>query len=225
MRFLHARDQVRSEAAFGTVWVIVVAIMSPAVVILQVFISPLFRLWTQGQIQFDPTLFAILSLTVLIYAVTQPAMAVVMGNNLMMPQLLLSGLAAIVVIGGILVLVPSIGIAAAGVALLCGEIVSSIGYTIFAKKWLAKHSLIWPTKSFVIAITSVVIAAISMACLTLFPEVKWIIFVVTQLLLAWNFWRYWLVLPSIVTHKVLHFAGRLPGMKKVFQSERLESIK
>jgi O-antigen/teichoic acid export membrane protein len=225
MRFLHGRDQVRSEAAFGTVWVVVVALMSPAVVILQIFISPLFNLWTQGQIQFDPTLFAILSLTVLIYAVTQPAMAVVMGNNLMKPQLLLSGFAAIVVIGGILVLVPSIGIAAAGVALLCGEIVSSIGYTIVAKKWLAKNSLVWPTKSFLIAITSVVIAAVSMGSLILIPEAKWIIFAVTLLLFAWNFWRYWLVLPSVVTHKILHFAGRLPGMKKVFQSERLESIK
>ena len=225
MRFLHARDQVRSEAAFGTVWVIVVAIMSPAVVILQVFISPIFRLWTQGQIVFDPMLFAVLSLTVLIYAVTQPAMAVVMGNNLMRPQLLLSGLAAIVVIGGILVLVPTIGIAAAGVSLLFGEIVSSIGYTINAKKWLVKNSLIWPTKSFVIAITSVVIAAVSMACMIMFPQAKWIVFAVTQLLFAWNFWRYWLVLPTVVTHRVLHFAGRLPGMKKVFQSERLESIK
>jgi O-antigen/teichoic acid export membrane protein len=225
MRFLHSRDQVRSEAAFGTVWVVVVALMAPAVVILQVFISPLFNLWTQGRIVFEPALFSILSLTVLIYAVTQPAMAVVMGNNLTRQQLLLSGLAAIVVIGGILVLVPSMGIQAAGVALLIAEIVSSIGYTIFAKKWLAKNSLTWPMKSFAIAITSVLIAAISMACMIVFPEAKWIIFAVTQLFFAWNFWRYWLVLPSVFTRKVLHIASRFPGMKRVFQLEQFESIK
>lgn len=220
MRFLHARDQMRSEAAFGTVWVVVVALMSPAVVILQTFVAPLFTLWTQGQIPFDPTLFAILSLTVLVYAVAQPAMAVVMGNNLMKPQLLLSVVSAILVIGGIIVLVPVMGILGAGVALLIAEIISSIGYTLFARFWMKKTSLVWPTKSFLIAAMSVVIAAVSMGSMIAFPELKWLIFALTLVLFAWNFWRYWLVLPTVVTHRVLHFASRVPVLKNVIQSER-----
>ena len=82
MRFLHDRDQPRSEAAFATIWVVVVALMAPAVVILQTFVEPLYVVWTQGKIPFNPLLFSILSLGVLVYAVVQPAMAIVIGNNL-----------------------------------------------------------------------------------------------------------------------------------------------
>jgi O-antigen/teichoic acid export membrane protein len=77
MRFLHARDQLHTEAAFGTVWIVLVALMAPAVVILQAVIEPLFSIWTQGQIPFDPVLFALMSLSVLVYAVVQPAMATI----------------------------------------------------------------------------------------------------------------------------------------------------
>jgi O-antigen/teichoic acid export membrane protein len=225
MRFLHARDQERSEAAFGTVWIVVVALMAPAVVILQVFIEPLFTLWTQGQIAFDPILFALLSITILIYAVTQPAMAVVMGNNLMRPQLFLSLAAAVVVIGGIVVLVPWLGILGAGVALLAAEVVASIGYTINAKDWLARHSLIWPSPSFMIGVISVLIAAVSMGSMIIFPHAKWLIFCVTQILFIWNLWRFWQVLPELVSHRVIIMLGNLPGIKKLFRSEQIESIK
>ena len=43
MRFLHDRDQPRSEAAFSTIWVVVVAQMAPGVVILQTRDGTLFR--------------------------------------------------------------------------------------------------------------------------------------------------------------------------------------
>jgi O-antigen/teichoic acid export membrane protein len=215
MRFLHQRDQVRSEAAFGTVWIVVVALMAPAVVILQAFIAPLFDLWTNSQIEFDPGLFAILSLSVLVYAVVQPAMAVVLGNNLMKPQLLLSIAAAIIVIGGIMVMVPWIGILGAGIALLAAEIAASIGYTIVAQKWLAQNSLTWPKKSFWIAATSVGIAGVTMGSMTLIPAAKWLIFACSMILLGWNFWRYWKVLPDIVTQRAVHIIRNLPGIKKI----------
>jgi len=218
MRFLHERDQTRIEAAFGTVWVVVVALMAPAVVVLQVFIAPLFSLWTQDQIEFNPTLFAILSLTVLVYAVAQPAMAVVMGNNLMKPQLLFSVLAAIIVIGGIVILVPWIGISGAGIALLIGELVASIGYTVYAKKWMHDKSLLWPARSFAIAATSVLIAAVSMGSMILFPPVKWLIFAVTLILFAWTLRQYWFALPIMVTSRLIHYASGFPAFKKIFQS-------
>jgi len=218
MRFLHNRDQPRIEAAFGTVWVVLIVLMGPAVVTLQVFVAPLFSLWTQGQIEFNPTLFAILSLTVLVYALAQPAMAVVMGNNLMKPQLLLSVLAAVVVIAGILALVPLIGISGAGVALLGAEIIASLGYVFFARKWMHRESLVWPTRSFAIAATSVVIVALSMSGMILFPDAKWLIFAMTVLLFGWTIRQYWLVLPKLVTDRVLNFASSFPPIRKFFQS-------
>ena len=62
IRFLHERDQIRSEAAFGTIWIVVIALMAPGVIILQAFVEPFYLLWTRGKIPFDPSLFAILSL-------------------------------------------------------------------------------------------------------------------------------------------------------------------
>ncbi len=218
MRFLHSRDQARVEAAFGTVWVVVIALMAPAVVTLQVIVAPLFSLWTRGQIEFDPTLFAIMSLAVLVYALAQPAMAVVMGNNLMKPQLLLSIAAAIIAIGGIVVLVPLIGISGAGVALLAAEIVASIGYVFFARKWLHREGLLWPQKSFSIAAVSIIISAVSLGSMIVFPDAKWLILAITLFLFALTVRQYWLLLPALVTTRVVSLASSFPPIRKFFQS-------
>ncbi|QNP51199.1 hypothetical protein H9L05_14015 [Hymenobacter qilianensis] len=118
MRFLQQRDQARCESVFGAVWIIVVALMAPAVVVLQAVIEPVYLVWTRGHIAFNPWLFALLSLSVLVFAVVQPATTIVVGNNLLKPQLLLSTLAALSVVGGIYLFVPRIGIVGAGIALL-----------------------------------------------------------------------------------------------------------
>ncbi len=216
MRYLHARDQVHTEAAFGTVWIVVVALMAPAVVVLQAFIEPLFSLWTQGLIEFDPILFALLSLSVLVYAVVQPAMAVVLGNNLIRQQLVLSVLAAITVIGGIIVLVPVAGILGAGVALLVGELVASTGYKIAATQWLKQNSLIWPKRMFQTALSSVAIAGVSMFGMILFPAMKWLILGATLLLFLLNLWRFWSALPAVLTQRLMGILSRLPLLKNFF---------
>lgn len=213
MRFLHQRDQIRTEVAFGTVWIVIIALMSPGVVILQTIIEPLYTLWTRGKIPFDPSLFAILSLSVLVYAVTQPAIAVVIGNNMLKPQLALSCVAGIIVGGGIFVLVPIVGIVGAGISLLVAEIIVSVGYLTIARKWLNNNSLLWPKQAFGIAVFSVCIAAVSMASLILFPEVKWLIITIAILLFAWNLRRYWYVLPDLATSRAREFITKLPGIK------------
>ena len=159
MRFLHDRDQPRSEAAFATIWIVVVALMAPAVVILQTFVEPLYVVWTQGKIPFNPLLFSILSLGVLVYAVVQPAMAIVVGNNLTKTQLMLTGIAGAVLLGVLFLLVPFIGILGAAIALLVAELVAGIGYQIYAERWLNENDLIWPRRPFYLAITSVCISA------------------------------------------------------------------
>jgi len=216
MRFLHQRDQNRTEVAFGTVWLVVIALMSPGVVILQTIIEPLYTLWTRGKIPFDPSLFAILSLSVLVYAVTQPAIAVVIGNNMLKPQLGLSCLAGIIVGGGIFVLVPVVGILGAGISLLVAEIIVSVGYLIIAQQWLNNNSLLWPKRAFGIAVFSVCIAAVSMAGLVMFPQVKWLILTIAILLFAWNLRRYWHVLPDLATSRAREFIVKLPGIRLFF---------
>ena len=215
MRFLHERDQARSEAAFGMVWILVVSVMAPAIVLLQACIEPLYLLWTRGRLVFDPVLFALLSIGVLVHALAQPAISIVRGNNLLRPQLLLSALAAVVVVGGLYVLVPRTGILGAGIALLAAELVATAGYRLVAQRWLHQHHLAWPRQAASVAAASIWIAAAGMAAMLWLPQLKWLALPSTLLLLGWNSWRYWQALPAFATDQARKFAIRLPGLKRL----------
>ena len=199
MRFLHQRDQHRSEAAFSTVWLLLISLMAPGVVILQAIVEPFYNIWTRGQVAFNPLLFSALSASVLIYAIAQPAMAVVKGNNLLKEQVILSAIAALIVIGGIFFLVPIIGIVGSGIALFTAELAATIGYKIVAQNWLYDNGLKWPSKLFNIATISILIAIISMAILILFPQIKWYILLLSSLLFIINIWWYWQIMSSFAT--------------------------
>ena len=216
IRFLHDRDQPRSEAAFSTVWVVVVAFMAPGVVILQTFIEPFYIFWTQGKITFDPVLFAILSLGVLVYAVVQPAMAVVVGNNLTKTQLALACVSALFAFGILIISVPLIGILGAGIALLIAELVAAVGYKIYAQRWLEENELHWPQQAFTLASVSVLIAAFSLAGIILKPEYKWLILGVSLMFFSWNLWRYWRVLPSVAIESARNIIVKISGVRRFF---------
>lgn len=218
MRFLNQRDQPRSEAAFATVWIMLVGLMAPAVVVLQAFAGPLFEIWTRGKIPFDPALFAVLSLGVLVYALAQPPMAVVSGNNLLRPQIVISMLAAAITVGGMFLLVPRIGILGAGVALLAAELASTFAVRIVTRVWLRDNGMTWPGKQYGIASASVWIAAFGMGSIVAFPAAKWILLPVCIGLLSWNLWRYWQALPEIATQKARLLLAVLPGVRRLFVS-------
>jgi O-antigen/teichoic acid export membrane protein len=215
MRFLHDRDQPRSEAAFSTIWIVVVALMAPGVVILQLVMEPFFVFWTHGKITFDPVLFATLSVGVLVYAVIQPAMAVVIGNNLTKLQLWLSGISAATVFVVLILSVPIIGNLGAAISLLLAEIAAAIGYKIHAKRWLRQNQLAWPSRPFILAVTSVVMAALTLMLIIWFAEFKWFILAMSMLLFAWNIWRYWQVLPSVALESAKNIVRKIPGIRRL----------
>lgn len=214
MRFLHQRDQARSETAFGTIWIIIIALMAPGVVILQTFIAPFFELWTKGKVVFDPVLFALLSTGVLLYAAAQPAIAIVMGNNLLKVQLKLSALAATVVIGVMLALVPALGIVGAGIALLLAELMVTIGYKMTAKKWLAENGLCWPRQSAKRVYVAIVLASVSLAMLIAFPAAQYYTFAGSMCLLCLNLAKYWQTLPVFTRNRTKELLRSVPLMKK-----------
>jgi O-antigen/teichoic acid export membrane protein len=209
MRFLHDKDQARCEIAFGTIWMITVSLLAPAFVCLQLFIEPLFVTWTRGNIPFNPWLFAILSLCVLIYAITQPAITVVKGNNLVRQQLMISGITGVLAILGIILLVPKFGILGAGIALLISEITANIAFLYVAKGWLHDNNLSWPVKPYAIAVISVCIAMVAMAALILFQEAKWMILFISSMLFLWNCGKYWQVLPLIAVERIKNMLGAI----------------
>ena len=223
MRFLHARDQSRTESAFATIWILVIAVMAPGVVILQAVIEPLYVLWTQNKVSFDPLLFALLSFGVLVYAVVQPAMAVVIGNNLTRTQLALTALAAIIIFAFLILLVPILGIVGAGVALLLAEICAAVGYKMYAKRWLKQNGLQWPSRAFHIAVASLVIAAVSLGGLIIAPQFTWILLPVSMFFFAWNVMRYWKILPQIAKQNAKNIVKRIPVVSTIL-TQILEQI-
>ena len=144
-------------------------VLVPAVLVVQYAAPVLFPLWTQGKIAFDPMLFALLSTSVLIFALAQPAIAVVNGNNLLREQVMISVVATLVTVGGIYLLVPVNGVRGAALALLAGEALSLIFYVRNAKKWLAGVSMRWPMAAFVNASLSLAVASAGMAAIIIFP--------------------------------------------------------
>ena len=215
MRFLHTRDQPRTESAFATIWILVIAVMAPGVVILQALIEPLYILWTQNKVSFDPLLFALLSFGVLVFAVVQPAMAVVIGNNLTKTQLALTALAAIIVFAVLIISVPIWGIVGAGAALLLAEISAAAGYKMYAKRWLKKNGLQWPSRPFHIAIAALVITAVSLGSLIIAPQFRWILLPVSMFLFAWNVLRYWKILPQIAKQNAKNIVKRIPVISTI----------
>ncbi len=213
MRFLHNRDQARSSASFAMVWIVVVGIIAPALMIIQLFIEPLFEIWTRGKIEISPLLFGSLSITVLIFAWAQPAFTVLRGNNMLKPQLYISIVTAAITIAGIFLIVPKNGIIGAGIALLVAEIFAAVVVTIIAAKWMVRNGLQWPRGLSGRSLSSVVVSSIAIFLVTYFPEFKWAIVFIACMLLAWNLLRFWSLLPGFAKEQAKRFAAKLPGCK------------
>jgi O-antigen/teichoic acid export membrane protein len=201
IRYLHAKEQEKFEASLGTVWIIIVCVLCPSIIVLQVFVEPLFIVWTRNKIVFDSVLFALLSMGVIIYGLAQPAIAVVIGNNLLKPQILISILTALIVIVGMFLLIPIMNIVGVGTALLLAEIVSLFYYKNIAKNWLDKHGLKWPVNQFNLAVLQAIIVAISMFLLINYFDYKYLILFLSLIIQLYLISVFWSKIPQIVTVK------------------------
>ncbi|TKK68212.1 hypothetical protein FC093_11285 [Ilyomonas limi] len=215
MRFLNQKAQQKTEAAFGTVWLVLVGGLAPAVVLLQAIAPPLFTIWTKGQIDFNPLLFASLSLGVLVYALAQPAIAVVVGNNLLKSQMIVSIASSLTVLCSLLILVPLLNMLGAGIGLLIAEIIAAAGFRKYAKKWLEQNSLYWPSEPAKIASISVWVSASGMLLMIYLPAIKYVVLILTVVTLFWNVRRYWKNMPRIAKDKVASISARLFFLKKL----------
>lgn len=192
MRFLAERDQSRTDSAFAVVWLVLCAVLCPAVLIVQSVAPALFPIWTHGKIQFDPFLFLMLSLGVLIVALAQPAAAVVQGNNLLRSQLAVSLLGVTVTVAGMFIMVPLLGIKGAALSLLMAETASLTAYLFVASAWLKNNGMRWPMSAFATAALSVVVATLGMAAIALFPQRQMLALttgMATEALVTVAYWR------------------------------------
>ncbi len=198
MRFLAARDQQRMESAFAVVWLVLCAGLAPAVLVVQYLAPSLFPIWTQNKIAFDPLLFSMLSLGILLLALAQPAAAILQGNNVVRPQLTISILAALVALGGMVLGVPIFGVMGAAFALLVAELVSLVANVWVASQVLKQSGLGWPWRSFRAVAASVLAAAIGLATLVYSPTTNaFAVLVVALGFQAIAVFIYWRHLPDV----------------------------
>jgi len=162
MRFLREKNQEKTVATFDTIWLILILVLIPFVIILQGLVPSIFSAWTHGKVPFDPSLFAVLSVSVLIYALSQPATAITIGNNLIKQQIIISFFTSAILVTGLLLLIPAWGIFGAAVSLLVSEIVSAACFAWVASAWLRKHELKWPRRSYTLGVFSIIISAVAM---------------------------------------------------------------
>lgn len=217
MRFLSKRDQARSEAAMGTVWMIVIGLMAPAFVILQVFMETLFHWWTRGKIPYDAPFFATVSTGVLVYAAAQPAVAIVRGNNLVKVQFVNSLVAGIIAVTGTLVLGKMMGLLGVGIALLLAELASSLGFRISARRWLNQNQMIWPKKASDIVVIGVWLSAICMALIAFMPGWKIWVLVCFILAISTLVIHYFRSLPEMVTSRIKSLGEKLPITRHILK--------
>ncbi len=202
MRFLSLRDQARSEASFGVVWLAVCAVMAPAVVVMQNVAPTAFEWWTHGKIAFDPILFGALSVAVLVFALAQPAMAITMGNNLLRPQLVISAVSGVVAVLGMLVAVPEFGIRAAAYSLLVAELLSLVGYVLVATIWMDGTGMRWPFRAFLSVALSTIVTTISVFVIAAFPAWSTLIAALSLFLLGLCLRLYWKLFPELAKRRV-----------------------
>jgi O-antigen/teichoic acid export membrane protein len=208
MRFLTARDQPRMESTFAVVWLVLCSALSPGVLIIQSVAPIVFPIWTHGKIAFDPILFAMLSLAVLVYALSIPALAVLQGNNLLRAQLMTSLLAATTTVYGMILLVPLAGIRGAALALLLGEGASLLASLCVALIWLHRNGMAWPILAFGAAATSTLLAGVGMAAMALIPSSNVVTLPLSLLIEALVLIVYWRYLPSIARARATSLASR-----------------
>jgi O-antigen/teichoic acid export membrane protein len=169
MKFLRERDSERTSATIGFVWLLAVLLLSPVLIVFQWIMPGIFHVWTRGKIAYDPALFGIFSVTLLIYSVSRPPMAVLQGNNLLRVQLYTSILVSAVAVGGILLFSATFGVRGAALCLLGAECLGAMLAVWFAWKWLEEHGMYFPWALFSVAVASIGIAALTIAAMAYFP--------------------------------------------------------
>jgi O-antigen/teichoic acid export membrane protein len=168
----------------------------------------LFPIWTRGKIAFDPALFSMLSTGVLVFALAQPAAAVIAGNNLPRSQLAVSVLAAVITVGGMLLFVPMYGIRGAAMALLAAEIINLLCYVVRATAWMRDNKMRWPLHAFGAASISVAVAAAGLSAMTLVPDFRAQCLTASLVLEGLVTFFYWRQLPPIARARAIGLLAR-----------------
>jgi O-antigen/teichoic acid export membrane protein len=202
MRFLRERDAERTNAIIGFVWAMAVIVLAPVLIVFQWIMPVVYHVWTRGKIGFDPMLFGLFSISLLIFALARPLIAILQGNNLLKVQLYISIGNSIIAVAGILMFTGIFGVSGAATALLVAELAATALSAFFAKRWLDRNNIRFPWELLYVALTSIAVAAVAILSMVVFQ--KEITLILTISLVA-NFFIavvYYRRLPPLAVAKV-----------------------
>lgn len=208
MRFLKEKEQEHTKSAICFVWFVLIAFLVPGAILAQWLMPYVFSIWTRGQVVYDPMLFALFNLGVLLFALTQPAIAIIQGNNIIHAQILISSVALVVLICGIFSTVSDFGIKGVAVSLLLTDIIVFYSYVKVARDWMFKNDLAWPNKAMIISALSVAIAAIIILAIAMATQYANRLVALGLILTVILVSIFWLEIPRIAHVKILTYAEK-----------------
>ena len=170
MKFLRERDSERTNATVGFVWFFAVILLSPLMIAFQWIMPVVFHAWTRGKIAFNPALFGLFSIALLLFSLARPPVAVLQGNNLLRIQLVMAITVSAVAVGGILLFTAPYGVIGAASSLLLAEFLGSVISVWYALKWLDGSGIGFPWPLFRVAVTSIGVATLTIAIMVLLPK-------------------------------------------------------
>jgi len=206
MRFLRARDTERTKAIIGFVWFFAVVALAPILIVFQYAIPAAFHVWTRGKIPFNPAVFGLFSTTLLVFAIAQPLLAVIQGNNLLRIQLSISVANGTVALAGTLLLSAIFGIIGAATTLLLAELLATSLTTLYSLQWLKSNGVDFPWGLFKVTLTSVAVAALAIQMMVGWPERTFIVMIASLIVNVFIVVAYFRELPPLVVSKVRSMA-------------------
>src|SRR5258708_4128113 len=81
MKFLRERDSERTNATVGFVWFFAVILLSPLMIAFQWIMPFVFHAWTRGKIAFNPVLFGLFSIALLVFSLARPPLSVLRSRS------------------------------------------------------------------------------------------------------------------------------------------------
>ena len=172
MRFLTAKDGRKVNIVFCIIWFLSVILLGPLLVVAQLIIPTIFNIWTRGKIPLEPAVFAFFSITLLIFALSQPAVAIIQGFNFLKTQLMISILVSIIAIMSICVGAYTYSILGVSIALLFTEIVSTSITIYIVADWLIRNKFILPKYTFLLSLISILNTVLGIGLITQYPQAK-----------------------------------------------------
>lgn len=211
MDSLFERKQTRVDLLLGLVWVVLVLALVPGVILLQYLMPKFFVIWTRGKVPFDPLLFALLSYSVIVFALAQPATAIAIGNNMLKQQVTQAVLAGTALFVSLFLLVPKFGLIGVGIALIITEFVNLVGYVAGSIAWMKARGMRWPWRYFSIGIGSSVMGGLSLVTMALKGQWGGYILATSLVMTVFLLWIYWISLPKSATARFMKFIALRGG--------------